>query len=362
MHWLDIDDSQNFRVDHCYFHDHDTEGSFITCGYGSHVAVGNHGIIEYCRFNNHTSPASDSGEGMQIGASSLCRNHFRLIIRYNYFAGMNGDGETVTNKSSCNLYYNNTFAPSNSALTLRHGDSTAVIGNYFDNCGLRIYGADNVIANNVCTQNSRSSPRGPFTVGIGDVTRPTAQGANYETVDNNDICYNTFHNGTGTASPVVNWGATPGGSIDPANNLFRGNIISGENGSLFTFANGTSIGSNTFSNNIAWTLGSSTYNDITTGMATREDPGLTRGTDGVYRITGTGSGAYQHVSTSSNPLSAIAGCDVDIDGETRTGRGDAGADHYSTASTKPKKRITTSDVGPSATTFLGDSPTWEPTS
>jgi poly(beta-D-mannuronate) lyase len=366
IHWLDIDDAPRFRVDHCYFHDMATEGGFIDVNLPSNQAIGQHAIIEYCRFQNHTSPASDSGEGLILGVSSNCRTHFRLIVRYNYITQCNGDGETITNKSSCNLFYNNTFINQNSAVTLRHGDSTAVIGNYFEGCGLRIYGADNVISNNVCTMNSlsTSNPRGPFTVGIGDVTRPTAQGANYETVDNNDICFNTFHNSTGTFSPVVAWGRTPGGSLDPINNLFRGNIISGNNGTLFTFLNGTGVGSNTFSNNIAWIQGSAAYGDITTAMADRENmaTGLTRGTDGIWRITNTSSGAYQHVSSSSNPLSAIAGCTIDIDGETRGARADAGADHFSTATTKPKKRITLSDVGPSATTFLGDSPTWEPTS
>ena len=97
---------------------------------------------------------------------------------------------------------------------------------------------------------------------------------------------------------------------------------------------------------------------MTTGMATRTDPGLTRGTDGIYRIAGTGSAAYGFVSTSTNTFSSST--TIDIDGETRAKRADAGCDHYSTASTKPKKRITTSDVGPAATTYLGDSPAWNP--
>jgi poly(beta-D-mannuronate) lyase len=370
IHWLQLDDVRDSRIDHNYFHDMTTEGAFINVQYPSgNVPTGSHTIIEYNRFQNHTSPASDHGESLIIGVSTNCRTNFRVIFRYNYVTLANGDGETITNKSCCNMYYNNTFFNNNSALTLRHGDSTAVIGNHFDDTGLRIYGADNVISNNHITLNSNDSgdPRGPLTIGIGDVTRPTAQGANYETVDNNDICFNTIHNDTGTFSPIVCWGRTPGGTLDPINNLFRGNIITGQNGMLFDFMNGTGVGSNTFSNNIAWISSNSTYGDITTSMADRENmtTGLTKGTDGIWRISGTGSGAHGHVSTNSNPLSSIAGCNIDIDGETRTGRADAGADHYSTAAafpTKPKKKITVDDVGPSATTSLGSSPTWEPTS
>jgi len=362
-YWARIGNAEyDFRMDHNYFHGKTNEGGFFVVGYGNtDVPVGRGPIIEYNLLQDHTSPAADSGEGAQIGSSTECRTRFRVIFRFNYVTLCNGDGETITNKSSGNLYYNNTFINNDSSLTLRHGDKTAVIGNYFEKCGLRIYGADNVIVNNHITLNSNSTAaRAPLVIGIGDTTRPTSQGAHYETVDANTIAYNTIQNDTGTAAVVWRWGCTPGGTIAPINNIVRGNILTGQNNTLFDFMNSTGIGSNTFTNNIAWVQGSSAYGDITTGMATRVNPGLTKDTDGIWRITNTSSGAYAFVSASTNPLSSTTGATIDIDGESRTGRADAGADQYSTATTKPVKRITTSDVGTASSTFLGSSPTWSP--
>jgi hypothetical protein len=66
----------------------------------------------------------------------------RAIFRYNYLDKCNGDGETVTNKSSGNMYFNNSWVDNNGSLVLRHGDSTVVLGNYFEKSGLRVGGAD----------------------------------------------------------------------------------------------------------------------------------------------------------------------------------------------------------------------------
>ena len=352
-HYLRFSNAYKCRVDHCYFHDKDTDGYYIGSGYDNSVPVGDGCIIEYNRFRNHTSDNSDSGECIVLGASAEARLAHRITVRYNFFDNNTGDGEVCANKSCHNIFYHNSFINNDAALSLRHGDTITVVGNYFENTGLRLGGKDNIIANNCCVDNSRTnSARKCFVLQTGTVDSPTS-GTGYERVVNNTIVYNTFANGTGTASPVVGWGSYDQGSLVPTGNLFRGNIITGQNGTLFSFDGGSSASGNTFSDNIAYATSNATYGDVTTGMADRINPQLTRDSDSVYRITDSNSNAYGHVSPSTNPLSSTT--TEDFDGQNRTGRGDAGSDHYSTA-TRPNKRITATDVGPSASTTIGAAP------
>ena len=348
-HYLRFSNAYRCKVDHCYFHDKDTDGYYIGSGYDNSVPVGDGCIIEYNRFRNHTSDNSDSGECIVLGAAAEARLAHRITVRYNFFDNNTGDGEVCANKSRLNIFYHNSFINNDAALSLRHGDTITVVGNYFENTGLRLGGKDNIVANNCCVDNSRTnSARKCFVLQTGTVDSPTS-GTGYERVVNNTIVYNTFANGTGTATPVVGWGSYDQGSLVPTGNLFRGNIITGQNGTLFSFDGGSSASGNTFSDNIAYATSNATYGDVTTGMADRINPQLTRDSDSVYRITNSSSNAYGHVSPSTNPLSSTT--TEDFDGETRTGRGDCGCDHFS-AATRPHKRITATDVGPAASTVL----------
>src|SRR6266508_5424628 len=117
-----VNNSTRILIDHCYFHDKTTEGYFLGFGYDSSNTQDEGPIVEYCRFRNHTSPTSDSGECIGLGASTECRTYFRATIRYCLFDNNTGDGEVVANKSSGNLYYHNSFINNNAALSLRHGD------------------------------------------------------------------------------------------------------------------------------------------------------------------------------------------------------------------------------------------------
>lgn len=69
----------------------------------------------------------------------------------NLFEKIVGDGsEIITNKTSNNEFYRNTFRNNHSGLTIRLGESTTVRNNYFENTtmGIRVYGHDHVIENN----------------------------------------------------------------------------------------------------------------------------------------------------------------------------------------------------------------------
>ncbi len=353
-HWLQISNCKAMRVDHCFFHHKKSKGQFCNVKFGSDNDPGEGAIFEYNYFlhQDYNEIAGDDnigdagGEGIQMGDSAHASRYYRAIVRYNCFEECNGDGEIVTNKSCGNLYYNNTFTNSNGSLTLRHGHSTAVLANYFKNCGLRVCGANNLIANNHFTDNSRSGNRRPLVIHNGK------EEGSYERVINNHIILNTFANGSGTANEIVVWGSG-NGSREPRNNKFRGNIISGENGMLLKLNNNHP--SNTITDNIGWITRNEAYGDLLTQMATRVNPLLTRDGDGIYRLQ---SGSPARNKFQGTPFKELT--DVDIDGKERGPNTDAGCHQYSTESKRPKKRITPEDVGPKATTDLGDSPDWNP--
>jgi hypothetical protein len=380
-HWLRISNSDAIKVDHCYFHDKNSVGQFCNVNYVRHIEPEKGPVFEYNYFQNqlfkHPDPDKQGdagGEAIQMGDSKFARWYYRAIVCYNYFEQCNGDGEIIANKSSGNLYYNNTFTDSNGSITLRHGESTAVLGNYFKNCGLRVAGADNLIANNHFTENSRGSLMLPVTIHNGNIERPdgpypTNPKRNYERVVNNDIILNTFANGEGKAKQIVLWGGKR--NLMPYNNRFRGNIITGKNGMLFEFdrakpsfeakINGEEkMFSNDISDNIAWTdgrEGDKWYGGLTEKMADRIDPKLERNADGVHRIPEDSKARRKFEGTPFEAKTAI-----DIYGMNRIDHIDAGCHQFSTEPNTPNRPVSTDDVGVSAPTPWKNSPKWDPPS
>jgi len=358
MHYVYCDNSKYWLCDHCYFHDKDTKGYYIGFTFGSNNTQAEGPIVEYCRFRNHTQTKEadngDSGECVMMGSSSECRTYFRITMRYCYIDNNTGDGEVVGFKSSGNLVYHCSFVNNDAALSFRHGDTNKAIGNYFEATGLRLGGADNVVANNFITliPSGRREARRGLVLNNGDAERPTAQGANYERVVDNTIVYNTFANGSGTSEWVVGWGGYNGGSLKPTSNVFRGNIMKCQNGNLFSFENGATASGNTITNNIGHVTSNGSYADFSTAMGDRADPGIAQESDGVWRITGTGSLAHHYNSNTSNIFSSTT--TEDFDGQARGSRSDAGCDHYNASTVvRLNKRIVASDTGPSASTVIG---------
>lgn len=382
-HWLQISNCKKMKVDHCFFHEKPSEGQFCNVKYRSDNKPGEGPVFEYNHFEHqdYNKTVGDDkipdagGEAIQMGDSKLCRWYYRAIVRYNYFEECNGDGEMITNKSSGNLYYNNSFMKTLGTMTLRHGDSTAFLGNYFEACGLRVGGRGNLIANNHFTKNSAKKPqRRPLAISTGDWEQnpekpydDDMQGAHWERVVNNNIILNTFANGDGTANSIVYWGRDEGPLI-PTGNRFKGNIITAKKGKLLEIAEGVIINGeikvdgkkeeikNDISDNIGWPTDDAKKGDLSSEMATTDkDPLLTEDRDGIHRLH---SNSPARNKFQGRPFEELT--TMDIDGEERGPNTDAGCDQFSTESNKPKKRITREDVGPKATTDIGDSPDWNP--
>ena len=91
------------------------------------------------------------------------------------------------------------------------GDSTAVIGNYFGACGLRVGGAYNLIVNNHFTCNSADEDhkqRSPLVLRNVDADQPKK--GSWERVIDNYKMLNTFANSEDTASFIIKWGHDSG--------------------------------------------------------------------------------------------------------------------------------------------------------
>lgn len=131
------------------------------------VAVTSSGINSNNRFNKidynhflnvkkvndvHTGENVETNgmECIQLGASV---NSVRLntIVENNLFENVIGDtSEIISSKSSNNLFRNNTFIDCDSGLTIRYGNGNRADSNYFRDTtwGIRLYGANHLIANN----------------------------------------------------------------------------------------------------------------------------------------------------------------------------------------------------------------------
>ena len=394
-HWLRINNCKRMKVDHCKFHQKSTVGHFIDILFddGRDNDVNQGPVIEYNHFLNqdlgdHRDNWSEKakqdknygdagGEAIKAGLADRCRTYFRVIFRYNLLEECNGDGEIISNKSCGNLYYHNAIVnnkkPDQSgSLVLRHGDSTAVLGNYFEGCGLRVWGAGNLIANNHFTLNSiEDEDRWPLVINNGTrlkpgQERPKSESLHEQVVDN-DIIFNTFANGNGKAGTIVSWGV--GKDLSPSGNRFRGNIITAQNGKLFKFGEGAASSDNTIKDNIASVRGNANKGNLTDEMAEMvdfKDLKLEGASDGIYRLQSKDARACKILEGRDPPFSAITiareGVTEDIYGMSRTKGVHAGCAQFRTEESPepPKKRITLEHVGTKATANLGKSPEWNP--
>jgi hypothetical protein len=398
-HWLRINNCKRMKVDHCKFHQKSTAGHFIDVLFddGKDIGFNDGPVIEYNHFlhqNLGDHPelwpkgkkyGDAGGEAIKVGLAGKCRTYYRVIFRYNYLEECNGDGEIISNKSCGNIYYHNTIVnkkktDQSGSLTLRHGDSTAVLGNYFEGCGLRVFGADNLIANNHFTRNSvKDSNRWPLIINNGKWEKEDGQvklggkrpksTSRHEQVVNNNIILNTFANGDGTAGIIVRWGK--GDGLSPTGNRFSGNIITSEKGTLLEFNKPKDKENNIISDNIGWTKrGQELLGGLTEKMAKLNDnPQLiSDSNDGIFQPQSIDSIAAKIFIGKDAPFSGIKvgreGVIEDIYGVSRTEAVHAGCvqlrKEQSRESQKLKKRITSEDVGPRATTDLGKSPEWNP--
>lgn len=352
--WVSLYGTEN-RVDHSWFELKNHRGTTVVVWLTENDAPNFHRIDHNYFTRPELSTGNNEAETIRIGDSQRSLVNSNTIVEYNYFEECDGEIESISNKSCYNVYRHNTFFNNHSILTLRHGHFCTVENNFFfgnevsGSGGVRIIGfGHKVVGNYMQDLRSSGNLRAPIvimgglqSVGINDATN------RYVASEDNIVAFNTIVNCDGNAIYV---GSDKTKSEDdevykaPSNNTIENNIIYGSSGSVLEFEKGE-ISSFSYSGNI--------YNGISLGLSNNTgfsdvDPSFTFGSGlNPARINDNSPAINASLPTVFSPSQSVNYTlpIEDMDGESRNGTLDVGADEYysSTPLTEP---ITKSEVGP----------------
>jgi parallel beta-helix repeat protein len=311
------------EVDHNTFQNKKTAGVYLQVnGPGAH-GMAQRVHVHHNYFFNHQFKGSNGGESIRFGLSGRQHASAHGLIEYNLFEKADGDSEAISVKSSDNIVRYNTLINSRGTISLRHGWNTLVEGNFVlgGRSGIRFFGNNHTIINNVVEDTSGQ----PLEVGGGELRDDTKSQTDHEAADHCLVAFNTFEKASGN---VVIFGhkQVPASDITLADNIILGS------GRLVDPFKATDLH---FLGNL--------LNGGTAGMATgfkMTNPQLTRGAGNLLRPSA-GSPAID-AATGSFPQVTL-----DMDGQTRTGAKDVGADEFGAAGAQ-RVPLTTADVGPKA--------------
>ncbi len=313
--WLGITgSSSNIRIDNNVFQNKITRGVFLlVLGEGNRIAQNT--IVDHNRFSDHSYQHGNGGECVRLGFSGMGPSTSYGIFEYNTFERCNGDSEAISVKSSNNIFRYNTFKNNYGSLVFRHGSDNVADGNIFvdGRNGIRAYGANQAIINNYFDNNPVSTigVSNPIVIGRATVSDDLNEAnAEYSQSRNILIAHNTL---VGNRVSIV-IGAFSGSYL-PENITVVNNIITSNTGALVQVLDG----SVTFGNNIFYPTEAAIVGDIPPVGYTNANPLLVD------------SGAIMRPAATSPAVDAILaseayGVTTDVDGQTRSGRFDIGAD------------------------------------
>jgi Chondroitinase B len=317
------------EIDHNTFQNKSTPGQMFSIHGPGSSGMAQRTWVHHNLFQNFSSIGGNGGETLQIGLSGRSLTNAHTLVENNLFINCNGENEMISNKSSANTYRYNTFLNSTSGeLTLRHGNDCVVHSNFFLNtAGLRFFGDDHQIYSNYFEDCDPG-------IQIGNGGGEVADGdplTSHDRPDRVRVSFNTLVNNNRSA---IMSGRTNGlGAIDL---VFSNNIIQSDSGVILDI-NGPTPNAR-FEGNIVF--GSATNGDMPTSGARRVNPLLSQDSFSIFRLQSTspaintGVGSFPEVT-------------IDLDGHTRSGTKDVGADEFSTAPVI-RRPLTTANVGPNA--------------
>jgi len=333
--WVSIYGISNC-VEYCYFKGKTNSGTTLVVWLLSdQTNLSNHHVIRRNYFGRRPDLGANGGETIRIGDSATSFTWSRTLVEENYFYKCNGETEIISNKSLDNTYRHNTFDSCEGALTLRHGNSCTVEGNWFLGRGLpltggvRIIGEDHRVYNNYFADLTGTGYRAALTFMLGV---PNSALNEYFQVKRAEVAFNTFVNCRvsmliGMAHSTLNT------TLPPLDCVFANNIVWSTNAPL--------IEQRVAPINMTWEanlmFGALLGIPQPAGI-TLQDPLLGQATDGLWRpaasspALGTAAGAYPHVVN-------------DVDGQARPEPKDIGCDQ---ASADPilHRPLGPADVGP----------------
>lgn len=331
--WVSIY-GENNRVDHCYFEGKENNGATLVV-WVTPASSPNFHRIDHNYFAYREDLGRNGGETIRIGDSGNSIYNSNSIVEYNYFEHCDGEIEIISSKSDDNIYRYNTFFESAGMLTLRHGDSCSVYGNFFignnkaRTGGVRIIGAGHKVYNNYFEnlQGGQGDWRAALTMMNGVLDSPLNR---YFQVESAEVMFNTFVN---CYSPfLIGAGANTELSLPPKDCLIANNAVYSDQ-QVITYTD-TPINM-TYDGNVM--MGSALGIDPQVGIKW-VDPLFEVASDSIYRPA---SGSPL-IDSASGVYSLV---DMDIDGQQRDLNKDIGADEVS-SDPKTIFPVTAANVGP----------------
>jgi len=311
---------QNNMVDHCSFENKTNSGTLLVVWLTSGVTV-NHVISNnYFGYRNSNLDADgnelNGQEIIRVGDSSTSMTTAGVTVSGNFFEHCNGEIETISNKSCGNLYTNNLFYECHGMLTLRHGNSCTVAGNYFfgngvsESGGVRIIGENHKVYNNYFDNLRGTNYRAALCMVRGKENSALNE---YFQVKNALVAFNTMVNCSQAFS--INYNSSSSLTLPPINSVIAHNHVynSGSSNNNVTIdQNSVSAMTVSWKNNLMNQGKYSNFSYNSTQVVT--------GVDAKMTLAGTAINMYEPGSTSllagyvTNEYSEII---KDIRGRTR---------------------------------------------
>lgn len=315
LSWVAFYGSNN-RLDHCYLKGHDVIG--VTVLVWPNGTPNDH-RIDHNHFADRKSGGGANGwETIRIGTSDVSMTTSRTVVEHNLFTRVDGEIETISNKTGGNIYRYNTFLETSGTLTLRHGNNCVVDSNFFlgrgrdGTGGIRVIGENHVIVNNHFEKTAvRSGAAITVYAGVDG-------GAlnEYFAAHNVTIANNTFVDNLGLAIDVGTGLGSSSRTVLPTGGQIMNNVIVQTGSSSFTQLGGAAISAPTWTSNLVF--GGSIGSAPSTGFITA-NPNMTFD---ALRLISLPSSTGAVVGAATGSLAATA---LDIEGRPRGSTRDLGA-------------------------------------
>jgi hypothetical protein len=381
--WITIGDiwenpvcnSHHNRIDHNLFDGKYDSGAWLVID-GSHGEVpdiSKYDRIDHNIFRNNTPRVANEKETIRIGVSDLSMKHSYALVENNLFEDCDGDPEIVSVKSCSNIIRNNTFRRCLGTLSLRHGHTSVVEGNFFFGdgktaqysgseigCGgIRVYGMNHQIYNNYFEGLTGSKWDAAITITNGDVTNSSSSLTSHFLPENVVFANNTLINNTSNIEIGFDNNGNYGRA--PKNCRLINNLIVSSTNPIVKSYSSTSLAGVSFENNLMHATGTASIGitDYNQTQIIETDPLLVKSKCRAYDANcdyETGLEIYKLTAGSPaiNASLVYAPAEKDIEGQIAVGPRDIGADEFNpdvVISNAPMDETTAGPLAPEQYSF-----------
>ncbi len=353
--WVYIYGSYN-RIDHNWFSGKTTRGALLAIDRykAEGQEVDDTFEVDYAQidhnyfgdrppFEGKAYPDSSDNEfeGIRIGTSDSHQGDSYSVVEHNYFEGIQGEAEVISNKSGHNTIRHNTIRNSYGSIVNRHGEYATIENNFIFgddypfSGGIRIVDGNHKIVNNYIegARYKDSNWNGGIVLSSGE--GETVSG--YQNVENVLIANNTIVDSVNSLNVFGGKENTPADGV-----YFVNNIINNAIGPVMKNVDDFPENS-IFSGNIVYGQSFSDSEDLSSlsGMSFL-DPALEKDSQGLSRPSDT---SPTLIADNAIDIGDFEFPELDMDGQTRSENTLIGADEISDSAVS-RGPLTSALVGP----------------